>query len=108
MRKQHPYGINDPSFFPNFTPAGYPVYWQNGEIGAKILLTPDSFRPNEPWEANSDDYVLISRDPNAKSIKVTWTLTEEDNDDEITGEFQASTAELISIKDLFCNSADKL
>lgn len=108
IRKQYPYELNGFSFSPNFIPAGYPVRWQNEERGAKILLTPDSFRPNESWETDLDDYVLISRDPNAKSIKVTWTLTEEDNDDEITGEFQASTAELISIKDLFCNSADKL
>lgn len=105
---QYTHEVFDVSSLSNFTPIGYPVRWQNEERGAKILLTPDSFRPNEPWETDLDDYVLISRDPNAKSIKVTWTLTEEDNDDEITGEFQASTAELISIKDLFCNSADKL
>lgn len=105
---QHPHEVFDVSSLPNFTPIGHPVRWQNEERGAKVLLTPDSFRPNEPWETDLDDYVLISRDPNAKSIKVTWTLTEEDNDNEITGEFQASTAELISIKDLFCNSTDKL
>ena len=106
MRKQHPYGINDPSFFPNFTPAGYPVYWQNGGIGAKILLTPDSFRPNEPWEANSDDYVLISRNPNAKSIQVTWTLTEEGNDKVTTGEFQIPTTRVIAIKELLNTSTN--
>lgn len=98
----------DLPFIPSLTPAVYPVRWQNEERGAKVLLTPDSFRPNEPWETDLDDYALISRDPNAKSIQVTWTLTEEDNNNEITGEFQASTAELISIEDLFFNSTDKL
>lgn len=100
--------VFDVSSLSNFTPVGHPVRWQNEERGAKVLFTPDSFRPNEPWETDLDDYVLISRDPNAKSIKVTWTLTEEDNDDEITGEFQVSTAELISIKELFYNPANRL
>lgn len=104
---QHPHEVFDVSSLPNFTPIGHPVRWQNEERGAKILITPDSFRPNEPWETDLDDYVLISRDPNAKSIQVTWALTEEHNNEETTGEFQVSTAELISIKELFCNPDNK-
>jgi hypothetical protein len=105
---QYPHEVFDVSSLSNFTPVGYPVHWQNEERGAKILLTPDSFRPNEPWETDLDDYVLISKDPNAKSIQVTWTLTEEHNNEETTGEFQVSTAELISIKELFYNPTKKL
>lgn len=76
----------------NFRPASYPVEWQNCGEDAKVILTPDSFRPDVPWTSDQDDFVLVSRDDTATAVSASWALTEEGNDKVVTGEFTIPTA----------------
>lgn len=71
----------------NFRPASYPVEWQNCGEDAEVILTPDSFRPDVPWTSDQDDFVLVSRDDTATAVSASWVLTEEGNDNVVTGEF---------------------
>lgn len=84
-----------------FRLASYPVSWNNLENDAVMVLTPESFRPNIPWESNRDDCVLVSRDPDADSIKVSWELTEDGSDATTTGELQVEPDRLVMAPDLF-------
>jgi hypothetical protein len=90
---------------PSFDPSalrlrGYPVEWANHGEDAEIMLTPKSFRPNVPWTSDQDDYVIVSRDSEADSVEVSWILTEDGNDDVVTGGFRVLTAELMDAADL--------
>lgn len=82
-------------------PSDYPVAWSNRDEDAEVVLTPESFRPNMPWTSAQDDYVIISRDPHASSVEVTWVLTEDGIDAVTGGELRVSTGELIDAADLF-------
>ena len=73
-------------------PRDYPVSWDNRDGNAEVTLTPESFRPNQPWESSCVDYVLIARDPRATAVSVTWTLTEEGSDTATTGELEVIPA----------------
>lgn len=79
----------------------YPVTWSNRGEDAEVVLTPESFRPNVPWMSDQDDYVIVARDPQASSVKVTWVLTEDSNDAVTRGELRVPTGELIDAADLF-------
>lgn len=79
----------------------YPVAWSNRGEDAEVVLTPESFRPNVPWTSDQDDYVIVTRDPQASSVEVTWVLTEDGNDAVTSGEFRVPTGELIDAADLF-------
>jgi len=79
---------------------GYPVAWNNRSDDVVVELTPESFRPNVPWESDRDDYAVIARNPHAASVKVTWVLTEEQSDVTTTGELTLDTSNLIDAADL--------
>lgn len=71
----------------------YPVSWSNRDTDAVVTLTLESFRPNVPWSSDQDDYVLLTRDPQAKTVRLTWVLTEDGNDATTTiGELELPTA----------------
>ncbi|GAA1119853.1 hypothetical protein NE857_26315 [Nocardiopsis exhalans] len=80
---------------------GYPVAWSNRGENAEVVLTPESFRPNVPWTSDQDDYVILSRDPHASSVEVSWALTEDDNDAVTCGELRVPTREIGDAADLF-------
>ncbi|WP_193554075.1 hypothetical protein [Rothia uropygialis] len=93
-----------PSFDPSalrFFPRGYPVAWENRGEDAEVALTQESFRPNVPWTSDQDDFVIVARDPGASSVEVSWVLTEDGNDDGVTGEFRVPTDELVDAAELF-------
>ncbi|MCT1986952.1 hypothetical protein M3C61_07985 [Dermacoccus abyssi] len=101
VRRQHPLGSSfDPSAL-RFAPRGYPVAWRNRGEDAEVVLTPESFRPNVPWTTGQDDYVILTRDPEASSVEVSWILTEDGNDDVITGEFRVVAEGLVDAAELF-------
>lgn len=81
-------------------PRDYPVSWTNQGHDVEVTLTPDSFRPNVPWTSNLDDYVLLSLDPGASSVTVTWVLTEDGNDAVTRGELTVPPGDLIDAGDL--------
>lgn len=101
VRRQHPLGQSfDPGTL-RFRPRGYPVEWRNRSEDAEVVLTPESFRPNAAWASDQDDYVVVSRDPEAESVEVSWILTEDGNDEAVTGGFRITTEDLVDAADLF-------
>lgn len=82
----------------------YPVAWSNSGDDARVVLTPESFRPNVPWTTDRDDYVLIARDEQAETIEVSWTLTEDGSNATTTGSFQVSTGALVDAADLYTSA----
>ncbi|MDP9890803.1 hypothetical protein [Pseudarthrobacter enclensis] len=101
VRRQSRYVLGlDPSDY-RITPRDYPIAWAHEGDDVKVTLTPESFRPDVPWTSDLDDYVLLSRDPGANSVTVTWVLTEDRNDEVTRGEFEAPVADLVDAADLF-------
>ncbi|WP_206064631.1 hypothetical protein [Kocuria sediminis] len=101
VRRHDPFGTAiDYSALRPF-PRGHPVAWSNRGKDAEVVLTPESFRPNVPWTSDQDDYVILARDPQARSVTVTWVLTEDGNDAVTSGELRVPTASLIDATDLF-------
>lgn len=86
------------------SPRGYPVTWSNRGEDAEVVLSPESFRPNVPWTSDQDDYVLLTRDPRASSVSVTWVLTEDGSDAVTSGELRVPTADLGDAADLFAKA----
>ena len=82
-------------------PRDYPVAWSNRGEDAEVVFTPESFRPNMPWTSDQDDYVILSRDPHASSVEVSWALTEDGNDAVTSGELRVSTGEIADAANLF-------
>ncbi|MFD6888740.1 hypothetical protein [Streptomyces sp. NPDC059957] len=82
-------------------PRDYPVTWSTHGEDAEVVLAPESFRPNVPWTSDQDDYVIISQDPQASSVEVSWKLTEDGNDAVTSGELRVPTDPLIDAADLF-------
>ncbi|MBR8741465.1 hypothetical protein [Nocardiopsis sp. MG754419] len=80
---------------------GYPVAWSNHGENAEVVLTPESFRPNVPWTSDQDDYVILSRNPHANAVEVSWVLTEDGNDAVTSGELRVPTREIGDVADLF-------
>ncbi|MGW1666319.1 hypothetical protein [Streptomyces microflavus] len=81
-------------------PRDYPVTWSTRGEDAEVVLTPKSFRPNAPWTSDRDDYVIIARDPQARSVQVSWKLTEDGNDTVTSGELRVPTEPLVDAADL--------
>lgn len=82
-------------------PMGYPVKWGNHDNDARIVLTPDAFRPDTPWDSSPKDMVIVARDAQAASVQVTWTLTEEGNDLLTRGDFYVPTLPVQKATDLY-------
>lgn len=85
-------------------PRGYPVTWSNRCGVAEVVLSPESFRPNAPWTSDQDDYVLVTRDPQATSVSVTWVLTEDASDAVTSGELRIPTTDLGDAADLIAKA----
>lgn len=100
VRQQNSYGIGfDPTNY-RISPRGYPVAWGNRGEDAEVVLTPDSFRPNVPWESDRDDYVILARDSQAETVTVSWVLTEDGNDALATGDLEVPTGDLVDATEL--------
>lgn len=94
VRKQHPYWFGSDPADLQITPSrDYPVSWSNRGDDVVVVLTPESFRPNVLWASDQDDYVLLARDPQDATMRVTWLLTEDSNDATTTGELTLETSE---------------
>lgn len=103
VKDQNPYGLGfvDPANFRIRPLRQHPVNWGNHNTDAVITLAPESFRPNVPWSSGQDDYVLLTRDPRAETVTVTWVLTEDSNDAATTGELQLAVAAAEDAGELF-------
>lgn len=101
MRSQNPYGAGFAVDALRLPTRGYPVAWSNRGDDAEVVLTPESFRPNQPWTSDQDDYVILARDPQASAVTVTWVLTEDGNDAVTSGAFDVPTGDLIDAAELF-------
>lgn len=101
VRSKNPFGPTvDPAHM-RVVPQGCPVSWSNRGEDAEIVLTPEAFRPNTPWESHQDDYVLTARDPQASSVEVSWSLTEDGSDAVTSDTFTVPTAKLVDAAELF-------
>ncbi|MFC4225421.1 hypothetical protein [Lysinibacter cavernae] len=69
--------------------------WSQIDNDVVVTFTPDSLRPDQPF-ASADDITLIANNPNAETIQVRWTLTEDKNDQAVTDEFELATGALMS------------
>ncbi|WP_051299635.1 hypothetical protein [Arthrobacter castelli] len=97
-RQQPPYV---PGFEPGtLIPRDYPVSWNNSENNVEVTLTPESFRPNTPWESGQDDYVLVTRDSQAETVAATWVLTEEGYDETTKGDLQITPGRITKAHEL--------
>lgn len=102
VRPQNPYGLT--GFDPDnllIVRRGDLVAWESRGNYVEVTLTPESFRPNTPWTSDLDDYVIVARDLEASTVSVTWTLTEDGNDDVTSGEFEVFTGEVADARELF-------
>lgn len=67
----------------------------------------ESFRPNTPWRSRSKECILIAQDISSEHIEATWTLTEDGNDEVVSGRFTIETEPPVSAMELvlqyFCN-----
>jgi hypothetical protein len=62
-----------------------PVSWENVGSDALVSIELDSLRPNSPWLLNSNDLVIRARTA-VESVDVQWVITEEGNDQPLSGE----------------------
>ena len=88
----HPLGVVPDLDDYLLTPVGHPVVWKQAGNNAEVTLTPRSFRPGMPWSTPEDDYVVVTNDPDAELVRVSWALTEEGSDDVSRGEFEVAPA----------------
>ena len=67
----------------------------------------ESFRPNTPWRSRSKECILIAQDISSEHIEATWTLTEDGNDEVVSGRFTIETEPSVSARELvlqyFCD-----
>lgn len=101
LRRQDPLRLAFDVSDLRLTPRDYPVDWSNRGDDAEVVLTPESFRPNASWESDRDDYVIVTRDPQASSVDVSWVITEAGNDAVTSGGFRVPTSELVDAADVF-------
>ena len=78
-----------------------PVVWRNQAEDAEVVIRLESFRPNTPWPTGQDGCVILARDPGGRSVKVSWSLTEDGSDDVVIGEFQVVTEKPVDAVELF-------
>ncbi|MBO4145965.1 hypothetical protein QWJ06_05410 [Kocuria rhizophila] len=86
VRPRAPFGPGSHPDMLNVRHRDYPVAWENTGNDVEVVLTPESLRPDSPWSSDQDDYTLVARDPEAGSVTMTWTLTEEGSDGVTNGE----------------------
>lgn len=101
VRQQFPFGTGFALDGFRVHSSEYPVVWGNRGDDAQIVITPDSFRPNVPWETDQDDYVILARDPQADTVLVSWVLTENGNDAPTTDSFEEPTGYLVDAISLY-------
>lgn len=70
---------------PDFRLRNDPLSWENIGSDAVVSIELDSLRPNSPWAIRSNDLVIRARTA-AESVDVQWQLTEEGNDQPLSGE----------------------
>ena len=67
----------------------------------------ESFRPNTPWRSRSKECILIAQNISSEHIEATWTLTEDGNDEVVSGRFTIETEPSVSARELvlqyFCD-----
>lgn len=53
--------------------------WTNEEAArtVRLTLTPDALRPATPWCTDDDEVALVSLDPAAETLEISWSLTAE-------------------------------
>ena len=76
----------------------------NDSDKAWMTFDAESFRPDTPWRSGSKECVLVARDISSEHIEATWTLTEDSNDEVVTGDFTVKTEPPISASDLVLHS----
>lgn len=73
------------------TPRDHPITWEQDGNDVLVLMQLDSLRPDSLWRADSDDFVVMARDPEAQAVTLSWRLTERGSDDQWTGEQEVAT-----------------
>lgn len=76
-QERGPLGVTYMDFKPA-RPAGYPISWRNVDGNLKVRITLPALRPTPPWESEEDcgdDVVLVLRDSEKESVRVTFTVT---------------------------------
>lgn len=91
---------------PKIRIARHPVEWQNRNGDAEVRIALESFRPDDRWTSDRDDFVLVSRDDTATSVSASWVLTEEGNDNVVTGEFTVPTAAPVNAAEILRDLMD--
>ena len=74
--------------------------FENNTDGALITLGAESFRPDTPWYSRTAMCVILTQDDSIERIEVTWSLTEDDNDEVTTGNFSIVTEPLVTAESL--------
>lgn len=65
----------------------YPVKWEHDENGDLVVkITLPQLRPYEAWSSRDDDIVLMLRDEELGSVKVTYTITASEHHTRLDGD----------------------
>ena len=72
----------------------------NDSDKAWMTFDAESFRPNTPWHSGSKECILVVRDISSEHIEATWMLTEDGNDEVVTGGFTVKTESPVYARDL--------
>lgn len=74
--------------------------FENDTDGALMTLGAESFRPDTPWYSKTATCVILTQDDSTERVEVTWSLTEDDNDEVTTGNFSIATEPLVTAESL--------
>lgn len=95
MQRSSLYQAMDMSYFPNGEDEA-DLDWRNDGSDVVITVTPASFRPNTAYLCGESLTVFV-RDIEAGQVRVSWRLTEDDSDVELSDELQIQTEEVFNV-----------
>lgn len=104
-RRRDPFGIPAPQLPRNLHVRNNLVSWQQVGTDMQVTLTPGDLHPRTPWNSDRDDLVLVTTDPDASEVQVTWTATVKGRGEQWTGE-QMIPVETIRLNPLVASTSD--
>lgn len=93
---RHPFAM--PSIVTtDFTPAGYPVQWENKDGALVVTIKRDSLPPEPDWVSDDDDVVLVVDPDVHEPVHVTWMATAANYGTAFRGELTVPSADPVDL-----------
>lgn len=77
------------------------THWENDGEDLVIKLSPRHLRPDTDWTSERDELVVVSKDPNATSLTLEWSLTASNLSRRHEGGSQLSVTRVADVEELF-------